>query len=128
MKSSPVPPKMPVPPTGAVSTPAQTVQAASAKVTTTSATPLSAAQVQLLRPDLRKRLQEQLRAAAAQGGGLSRAGALRLVVEAALLNEWGEQLQLDPAFAALVDRTCRSLEDGEGDADLLSRTLKELGS
>ena len=119
---------MPVPPTGAVSTPAQPAQTASAKVTTTSATPLSAAQVRSLRPDLRKRLQEQLRAAAAQGGGMSRAAALRMVVEAALLNEWGEQLQLDPAFAALVDRTCRSLEDGEGGAELLSRTLKELGS
>lgn len=71
-------------------------------------------------------LQGKLRAARAQSGGLSAGKALRLFVEAALVDEMGESLLLDPAFAELVERTCRAIEQDAGNAELLAAALAEL--
>ncbi len=72
-------------------------------------------------------LPSTLRAARAQAnGGLSGAKALRLFVEAALLDELGGELQLDPAFSALVERTCRAIEKDTSSAPLLEEALRDL--
>ena len=72
-------------------------------------------------------LPAKLRMVRAQANGnLSRAKALRLFVEAALLDELGSELQLDPAFSELVERTCRAIEQDSGSATLLDEALKDL--
>lgn len=71
-------------------------------------------------------LRGKLRAARSQPGGLTRGKALRLFVEAALLDELGGALQLDPAFADLVERTCQAIEQDAGNAALLSSAMQEL--
>lgn len=72
-------------------------------------------------------LSTRLRAARIQNGGpLPRAKALRLFVEAALLDELGGELQLDPALEGLVERTCRALEQDEASQALLGEALQEL--
>ncbi|RZI94576.1 MAG: hypothetical protein EOP39_30355 [Rubrivivax sp.] len=72
-------------------------------------------------------LHAQLKAARAQGGGtLPRSKALRLFVEAALLDELGSELQLDPALEGLVERTCRAIEQDTASAALLDDALQEL--
>ena len=72
-------------------------------------------------------LASKLRLLRAQSNGsLPRAKALRLFVEAALLDELGSELQLDPAFSSLVERTCRAIEQDTGSATLLADALEEL--
>jgi len=71
-------------------------------------------------------LRTKLKAARAQGGSLAPAKALRLFVEAALLDELGGTLQLDPALSDLVERTCRAIEQDTGSAALLDEALQEL--
>lgn len=71
-------------------------------------------------------LRSRLRATRAQAGGLTPACALRLFVEAALADEWGAQLQLDPAFHDLVERTCKVLEADDAQAQLLVAAMQEL--
>lgn len=71
-------------------------------------------------------LRGRLKAARAMPGGLTRARALRLFVEAALLDEWGQDLQLDPGFHDVVERTCQTLEADGAQADLLAAALAEL--
>ncbi|MFT7724444.1 MAG: hypothetical protein QM788_16710 [Roseateles sp.] len=63
---------------------------------------------------------------AGQRDALPRAKVLRLFVEAALLDELGSALQLDPAFGDMVERTCRAIEQDEGGARLLADALAEL--
>lgn len=72
-------------------------------------------------------LSSKLRAARAQNGGtLPRAKALRLFVEAALIDELGSELQLDPALEGLVERTCRAIEQDAASQTLLGEALREL--
>lgn len=71
-------------------------------------------------------LPARLRALRAREGGLPSAKALRLFIEAALLEELGDPMQLDPAFSDLVERTCLALEQDAGAASLLSRMMVEL--
>jgi len=72
-------------------------------------------------------LSTKLRAARLQAGGaLPRSKALRLFVEAALLDELGGELQLDPALEDLVERTCRAIEQDAGSQALLGEALDEL--
>ena len=71
-------------------------------------------------------LTAKLKAARAQGGALPRSKALRLFVEAALLDELGSELQLDPALEGLVERTCRAIEEDAASAALLDEALQEL--
>ena len=72
-------------------------------------------------------LSTRLRAARLQAGGtLPRAKALRLFVEAALLDELGGELQLDPALEGLVERTCRAIEQDADSQALLGEALDEL--
>ncbi|MDR7268204.1 hypothetical protein J2X20_000833 [Pelomonas saccharophila] len=74
-------------------------------------------------------LSAKLKAARAQSGGaLPRSKALRLFVEAALLDELGGDLQLDPALEGLVERTCRAIEQDAASETLLSEALQELQS
>ena len=72
-------------------------------------------------------LHAKLKAARVQGGGaLPRSKALRLFVEAALLDELGSELQLDPALEGLVERSCQALEQDAANAGLLDEALREL--
>jgi len=71
-------------------------------------------------------LRGQLRAARGADGRLPAAKALRLFVQAALLDELGTSLQLDPAFSELVERTCQALEHDTAGAALLADALQEL--
>jgi hypothetical protein len=71
-------------------------------------------------------LRAQLRAARDAEGRLSRGKALRLFVQAALLDELGESLQLDPAMSDLLERICRTLEEDSASAPLLAEALEEL--
>jgi len=71
-------------------------------------------------------LRTQLRAARDADGRLSDARALRLFVQAALLDELGASLQLDPALGDLVERTCQALEQDADSATLLTDALREL--
>lgn len=72
-------------------------------------------------------LPAKLRMVRAQANGnLPRAKALRLFVEAALLDELGSELQLDPAFNSLVERACRAIEQDSGSAPLLDEALRDL--
>lgn len=73
-------------------------------------------------------LRAKLRAARAQPGGLTRGKALRLFIEAALLDELGSELQLDPAFADLVERTCQAIEQDEGSASLLAAAMDDMAT
>jgi hypothetical protein len=47
-------------------------------------------------------------------------------VQAALLDELGASLQLDPALGDLVERTCQALERDAASAPLLAEALQEL--
>lgn len=47
-------------------------------------------------------------------------------MEAALLDEFGEEQQLDPAFGALMERTCQALESDPGNASLVQEAVTEL--
>lgn len=71
-------------------------------------------------------LRTQLRAARDADGRLSGAKALRLFVQAALLDELGKSLQLDPALGDLVERTCQAIESDPASATLLAEALFEL--
>lgn len=72
-------------------------------------------------------LAAKLRLARAQdNGNLSCAKALRFLVEGVLLDEFGNELQLDPALNELVEHTCRSIEEDSGSAALLAEVFAEL--
>jgi hypothetical protein len=88
------------------------------KVSTSDSAARSSSQLEALRT--------RLRATRALPGGLTSAHALRLFVEAALADEWGHQLQLDPAFHDLVERTCKALEADDAQAQLLVAAMQEL--
>jgi hypothetical protein len=71
-------------------------------------------------------LRTQVRAARGADGKLPPGKALRLFVQAALLDELGAELQLDPAMSDLVERTCRAIEQDPSSAPLLADALQEL--
>lgn len=71
-------------------------------------------------------LRAQLRAARGGDGKLPAHKALRLFVQAALVDELGAELQLDPALSDLVERTCQALEQDPASATLLADALQEL--
>lgn len=73
-----------------------------------------------------RRLPAKLKAIRAQNGSLNGGKALRVFIEAVLLDELGSGLQLDPEFGDLVERTCQTLEQDTGTAVLLTEALKEL--
>lgn len=73
-----------------------------------------------------QRLPSKLKAERSQKDGLSRSKALRLFIEAVLLDELGSKLQLDPAFSDLVERTCSAIEKDPGNAALLEDALTDL--
>lgn len=73
-------------------------------------------------------LPARLRALRAGGPHLPAPQALRLFVEATLIDEFGEQLQLDPAFAELVESTSRTIEGDTSGAQLLGEALTELAA
>jgi len=78
-------------------------------------------------PTALQALPAKLRALRSQKGGeLPRAKALRLFVEAALLEEFGGEFQLDPAFGDLVERTSSAIEQDASGAALLADALNEL--
>lgn len=72
-----------------------------------------------------ERLHARLRVARLQPGW-SASKALRLLVEAALLQEFGDALQLDPSFGELVERTCGAIEQDEGCAALLQEAFEQM--
>lgn len=76
----------------------------------------------------RSQLPARLRALRAGEPHLPAPQALRLFVEATLIDEFGEQLQLDPAFAELVESTSRTIESDAGSARLLEDALTELAA
>ncbi len=53
---------------------------------------------------------------------------LRVFLEAALIDEWGESLLLDPAFPQLVDRVQNELQDHPGLRELAAAVCKVLAS
>ena len=71
-------------------------------------------------------LPAKLKAARAKGGALPPAKALRLFIEAVLLDEMGLELQLDPAFGDLVERTCQAIEQDPDNGRLIADALSEL--
>jgi len=71
-------------------------------------------------------LRTQVRAARGADGKLPPGKALRLFVQAALLDELGTELQLDPAMSDLVERTCQAIEQDPGSAPLLAEAMQEL--
>lgn len=71
-------------------------------------------------------LRTQLRAARGGDGKLPAHKALRLFVQAALVDELGAELQLDPSLSDLVERTCQTLERDPASATLLAEALQEL--
>lgn len=71
-------------------------------------------------------LRTQVRAARGADGKLPPGKALRLFVQAALLDELSTELQLDPAMSDLVERTCQAIERDPGSATLLADALQEL--
>lgn len=71
-------------------------------------------------------LRTQLRAACDAQGRLPSGKALRLFVQAALLDELGASFQLDPALGDWVERTCQAIEQDPGNATLLGEALQEL--
>jgi hypothetical protein len=79
-------------------------------------------------PTALQALRGQLLAARGADGRLPAAKALRLFVQAALLDELGASLQLDPAFGELVERTCQALERDTAGAALLADALQELAA
>lgn len=77
-------------------------------------------------PTALQALRTQLREARRADGSLSPSKALRLFVQAVLLDELGASLQLDPAMASLVERACQALERDADSAALLADALREL--
>lgn len=73
-------------------------------------------------------LRTQLRALRDAQGRLPGSKALRLFVQAALVDELGLSLQLDPALGEWVERTCQTIEQDPGSAALLGEALQELAS
>jgi len=73
-----------------------------------------------------RRLPAKLKAVREQKGDLHHGKALRLFIEAVLVDELGGELQLDAAFGDLVERTCRAIEQDGNSASLLKDALKEL--
>jgi hypothetical protein len=71
-------------------------------------------------------LRSQIRAARSSDGKLPPGKALRLFVQAALFDELGAELQLDPAMGDLVERTCQAIEQDQASAALLADALREL--
>lgn len=71
-------------------------------------------------------LPSKLRLVRAREGRLAPAKALRLFVEAALLDELGATLQLDPSFGAWVERTCLAIEQDPASAALVSEAMRDL--
>ncbi|MGM9514286.1 hypothetical protein ACS5PK_08550 [Roseateles sp. DB2] len=72
-----------------------------------------------------ERLHARLRLARLQPGW-SASKALRFLVEAALLQELGDTLQLDPSFGELVERTCRAIEQDDGCVQLLQEAFEQM--
>lgn len=94
-----------------------------------STPPASAlAQPPALRRTALSQLPARLRALRAGAPHLPAPQALRLFVEATLIDEFGEQLQLDPAFAELVESTSRTIEGDTSSAQLLGEALTELAA
>lgn len=98
-------------------------RADAAQPPTAAGTPAATLSVQ--RPAL-SRLPGQLKALRASAGSLPRGKALRLFIQAALVDEFGDALLLDPAFADLVERTSAALEADGDNAALLDEALQEL--
>ncbi|PTT87307.1 hypothetical protein DBR42_11915 [Pelomonas sp. HMWF004] len=71
-------------------------------------------------------MRTQVRSARGADGKLPPGKALRLFVQAALVDELGTELQLDPAMSDLVERTCQAIEQDSGSAALLADALREL--
>ena len=72
------------------------------------------------------RLTGRLQALSSLDGQVSHAKVLHAFVEAALLDEFGEDQQLDPAFVELVEKTCLALEASPGGAALAKEVVAEL--
>lgn len=72
------------------------------------------------------RLPSKLKAIRAADGEVAQGIVLRAFVEAALLDEFGDEQQLDPAFAELVEKTCKALEANPSSAALMQDALGEL--
>lgn len=85
-----------------------------------------AAAPQMAPPAAFQALSAQLRAARTADGKLPPGKALRLFVQAALLDELGEDLQLDPALGNIVERTCTTLEQDDSCAPVLAEALRDL--
>lgn len=71
-------------------------------------------------------LPAKLRALRAQQGRLIPAKALRLFVEAAMLDELNATMQLDPLFGSWVERTCQAIEQDPENHALIVEAIKEL--
>lgn len=71
-------------------------------------------------------LRTQVRNARGRDGKLEPRKALRLFVQAALVDELGAELQLDPALNDLVERTCQALEQDSANAAILADALRDL--
>ena len=71
-------------------------------------------------------LPAKLRVARARDGRLIAAKALRLFVEAAMLDELGAAMQLDPQFGAWVERTCLTIEQDPDNEALIVEAIREL--
>ena len=52
--------------------------------------------------------------------------ALRILVEMALLNEFGERLETDPAFHAMVEQVVTTMDDDESLRAGVDLVLKDL--
>ena len=72
------------------------------------------------------RLPVKLRALRSTEGQVSPGKVLRAFVEAALLDELGDEQQLDPSFAELVEKTCRTIESDPRNAGLMQEAVGEL--
>lgn len=77
-------------------------------------------------PTALRRLPAALKSIRSRDGRLQPSKALRLFIEAVLVDELGSEMQLDAAFGDLVERTCRALEQDAGNASLLTDALTEL--
>ncbi len=74
------------------------------------------------------RLPGKLKALRAAEGEAPQGKVLRAFVEAALLDEFGDEQQLDPSFFELVEKACRAIESDPGNAALLHEALDELSA
>jgi len=72
------------------------------------------------------RLPGKLKALRSTEGQLPQGEVLRTFVEAALLDEFGDEHQLDPSFAELVEKTCKAIESDPRSAALMQVAMGEL--